>query len=340
MPQSTVISVENQLQSAKRVLFLVPKHIGDTIFLTPAFAELRHNKPDLVVDALASSVAAAETLANNPLFTNIAMMSIQSLVKMSENYDAIVSFLECPLATYADVKQCLLYHMPAPKQILNQHWRQYTCEYLAKLFGYPTCSSIPYQLYPQDKHVERINRLLGKFAITPNMPLVGIHAGNSGIVRKSNDQLKRLRAYLGLKPISGKSWPLKNFVSMVERLHRHQRNLHFILTGTANENFIARAFKHLPYVISLIGETSVLELAALMQRLQMMISNDTGPLHVACAMDIPLISFFKLRSACLHAPVPKSGYSVMFKTDNMKKIKVKQVEQAFLELYAKKYSNG
>ena len=123
-------------------------------------------------------------------------------------------------------------------------------------------------------------------------------------------------------------------MAVVERIHQTHPDICFVLTGTPKENFIARYFEDLPYVKNLIGKTSVLELAALMSHFKLMISNDTGPLHVACAMDIPVISFFKHREGLLHGPMSKSGNNVMFTMDKIAKVPVDKVVDAFYKLYA------
>lgn len=55
-------------------------------------------------------------------------------------------------------------------------------------------------------------------------------------------------------------------------------------------------------VINLAGKTSVSQLAALIERLALFISNDSGPVHVASALDIPTLAIFG-------ATVPAQGFS-------------------------------
>jgi heptosyltransferase-2 len=44
--------------------------------------------------------------------------------------------------------------------------------------------------------------------------------------------------------------------------------------------------------LNLIGETSVRQMMALLSRSSLMITNDSGPMHVAAAFDIPLVAIF------------------------------------------------
>jgi heptosyltransferase-2 len=53
---------------------------------------------------------------------------------------------------------------------------------------------------------------------------------------------------------------------------------------------IAHAMKHTPIVLA--GETSLRELLSLMAGCRLMVANDSGPMHLAAAMGIPLIAIF------------------------------------------------
>jgi len=45
-------------------------------------------------------------------------------------------------------------------------------------------------------------------------------------------------------------------------------------------------------VINLAGKTSVSQLASVLKRCNLFISNDSGPVHIACAVETPVISIF------------------------------------------------
>jgi heptosyltransferase-2 len=53
---------------------------------------------------------------------------------------------------------------------------------------------------------------------------------------------------------------------------------------------IARAMKHTPMILA--GETSLRQLMAVMGQCRLVISNDSGPMHVAAALGLPLVAIF------------------------------------------------
>src|SRR3989338_9397784 len=44
--------------------------------------------------------------------------------------------------------------------------------------------------------------------------------------------------------------------------------------------------------LNISGETSVADLASLIKRSQLLVSNDSGPVHVACALGTPVVVIF------------------------------------------------
>ncbi len=67
-----------------------------------------------------------------------------------------------------------------------------------------------------------------------------------------------------------------------------------LLTGGPGEveigRDIERAMSHRP--LNLIGQTRVREMMALLSRCRLMITNDSGPMHVAAAFGVPLVAVF------------------------------------------------
>jgi heptosyltransferase-2 len=71
-------------------------------------------------------------------------------------------------------------------------------------------------------------------------------------------------------------------------------NADVLIFGSAAERplaeEIARSMKHTPTIVA--GETSLRQLLALMARCRLMVANDSGPMHLAAAMGIPLVAIF------------------------------------------------
>lgn len=86
----------------------------------------------------------------------------------------------------------------------------------------------------------------------------------------------------------GKEWPMERWAELATWLVR--RGCHVMVVGM-------RPAKQIKDAIHLEGKTSILQLAALAQRADLMISIDSFPLHVAQAMKTPTIGLFGVTSS-------------------------------------------
>ncbi len=90
-----------------------------------------------------------------------------------------------------------------------------------------------------------------------------------------------------------KRWPFDRFAGLADRLIG-ALNADVLIFGSAAERplaeDIASAMKHTPVITA--GETSLRQLLALMARCQLMVTNDSGPMHLAAGLGVPLVAFF------------------------------------------------
>ncbi|HEV2617141.1 MAG TPA: lipopolysaccharide heptosyltransferase II [Candidatus Acidoferrales bacterium] len=92
---------------------------------------------------------------------------------------------------------------------------------------------------------------------------------------------------------AAKCWLPERFAAVADRLV-DEFNADVILFGTPSEvevsRRIAARMRHQP--ISLVGETPIGELPALFSRCQLFIGNDSGAMHVAGAVGVPVVGVF------------------------------------------------
>lgn len=90
-----------------------------------------------------------------------------------------------------------------------------------------------------------------------------------------------------------KKWPVSHYIELARKLSA--ANIACVVSGVPSEKDMADAIVDgaaSPLVVSLAGETTLLELAALEKMAAMHVSSDTGPLHIANAMKTPIIALF------------------------------------------------
>lgn len=103
-----------------------------------------------------------------------------------------------------------------------------------------------------------------------------------------------------------KRWPLASFAALLRRAREHW-SASFVLLGSAGERAETDALEQqlgFDRVANLAGRTSLKQLAALFRRVQFAISNDSGPLHLAAGMGVPVLGLFTCTSPILSGPPP------------------------------------
>jgi len=90
-----------------------------------------------------------------------------------------------------------------------------------------------------------------------------------------------------------KCWPIERFAALADKI-LSQFSAYIAVTGTAPEAGIVERLKSLANVplSNLAGQTSISERIALLRAARLVVSNDTGPGHIAAALGVPLVMIF------------------------------------------------
>ena len=88
-----------------------------------------------------------------------------------------------------------------------------------------------------------------------------------------------------------KRWPQKNFIKLIGLL-RDRINIKILVITSKAEKELAQEIVGQKGVIDLRGKVSILELGALLKRSNLLISNDSGPVHIAASLNTPVIAIF------------------------------------------------
>jgi heptosyltransferase-2 len=141
---------------------------------------------------------------------------------------------------------------------------------IVKDLGIPVEDCYELDVPPADvKHMEQ---LLGRHGVDPQDYLVVVNAGG-------NWDLKR--------------WPYERFAQLVARLVRDFR-VKVVIPGADKDVGLAYSIAKLSGVepVVLAGSTDLKSLMALFKRANCVISNDTGPLHLAASLGTDVIALF------------------------------------------------
>ena len=90
-----------------------------------------------------------------------------------------------------------------------------------------------------------------------------------------------------------KRWPITRFTQLAEQLYTHC-GAGLIFVGSKSDTPAVReitAEKTYPY-LDATGKTSLRQLAELTSRTRLMVTNDTGPMHIAAGTGVPTVALF------------------------------------------------
>lgn len=284
-----------------RILIINVSRIGDTLLGTPLITALReHFGAELELTYLAHP-SRVELLENLPQIDNLGCISKRSAPFrgwLGKSYDyALVHGYDKPLLRYAlraahkvigfcqddpalNSKMYRALRNPKPD---GPHGVDVHTPFLAEI-GVPVKSRrLLYQV--SSKEADWADRQLQ--LLSGHQPLIAM------VVRS-----------FPTKPF--RDWPIECFVAAAQGIQASHPNAHFILLGGDKLQDAVSAFNlALPrHFTSFAGKLSLRQSAAILSRMQLYIGVDTGPTHLAGALQIPMVSLYHcLSRACHFAPL-------------------------------------
>jgi ADP-heptose:LPS heptosyltransferase len=136
----------------------------------------------------------------------------------------------------------------------------------------------PTLVVPSDAH-ENASRLLAD----AGHPLIGMHVSGGRAI---------------------KQWPPERF-ALVARAIVDDSGATIVLTGAAGDRPMAEIVKAaLPrdHVRDVVGHVDLLTLAGIIERMDLLVTGDTGPMHVAGAVGTPVVAIFGPSDPARYAP--------------------------------------
>lgn len=124
-------------------------------------------------------------------------------------------------------------------------------------------------------------------------------------LRRHVPHQRAIALHLGSQDLEFRRWPLDRFVQFAERLRSLTVEPSIVLTGTAPERLLIRAFidKYSGHAVDASDSGSLANTAALLQRCDLLVSNDTGIMHLAAAMGTPTVGLFGPNSPHYWGPI-------------------------------------
>ncbi len=107
---------------------------------------------------------------------------------------------------------------------------------------------------------------------------------------------KVIAFHVGCDPNAPRRWPLERYVGLMEKIAEHYVDVRFLLNAGPAEiedsRAVAQMAAHLPHPPRVIIPESIYEAAAVLTFCSLLISNDSGVMHIGVGVGIPVVSLF------------------------------------------------
>jgi heptosyltransferase-2 len=281
----------------RNILVRMPNWIGDLVMATPVLADLRHHWPESKLTAMCQGGIGAILEADPHLDEILSFKRPSGWIHRKEHGDILTplrqghydlgillthsfssawwfwrSHVQNRIGYATHWRSWLLnYPISLPQQIDHQHL-VITYKMLLQPLGIPL-SETPPTLYITEEEKLMVQEAFIQFDIQPGQIIIGINPGAS----------------YG----SAKCWLPSRFKEVAHRLLENPKIVLLFFGDKPGIPLVNEICKDLgSRAINLAGKTSLRELMAFIQACQLFLTNDSGPMHMASALNVPLVALF------------------------------------------------
>jgi lipopolysaccharide heptosyltransferase II len=330
----------------RRIFVFLREHIGDIVNSTPALHCLRQRFPDAYL-CVEVGDRAAGVLQNLPGIDEVWLRpkhqglwgKIRFIWRLKRaRFDlAVVLELHNDMAFHAWLagipvrvgvsrkRKFERFYTGVVRHSLTEHD---TLDHYRKVVELLGCDTTDYRprLYPTEADERHALQLLREAGYTGARPLIGINPGASYPHRR---------------------WFPERFGQLVDALQQH--GCDSVILGSPEDRHLTERIlsscQHAPMVLT--GKLSILQLAALMPHLSLLVTADTGPMHIAAAMGTRVLALYYGAAHPRHTgpfgnghriirhPEPCEGCTqerCLHDNECMRRIRVEEVSQAVLQM--------
>lgn len=280
---------------SKNILIVRMDRIGDVVLSTPAIKSIRDAYPDSYIAVLVRPYA-RDVVDGNPYINEVITYDKSgrekslagkvrfiahlkrkkfdlAIILHPKNSSHIVAFLAgIPNRLGYDKKAgiFLTKKVPHTKQYGLKHEIDYTLDILRYIGIEPADRSLHVPIKSSSE--ARVGEMLADGGASRDDKIITIHPAASCMSRR---------------------WPLERFAKVADILAGKYGARIVIISGPGDKvmgDKVAQLMKS--RAINLSGRTTISDLASILKRSKLLISNDSGPVHISCAVGTPVVSIF------------------------------------------------
>lgn len=292
-------------QQARRILAVRLDHFGDVLMTTPALSAIRANRPGAHIALWCSPAGAAAARAcglvdevlphRAPWMKHEHPDSLHEGVAQirSRQFDAAVIFTTCTQSALPAATACLMADIPLrlahsrehPYGLLSdwvperdnveagmRHEVQRHLDLVATLGWAPPHDRLRFEILDEDEN--RAIALLRHCGLPDGRPYVVMHPGATAASRR---------------------YPAERFGAVADGLWQ-ARGVRTVFTGTNGDREVVQRARQVMTSpsIDLCGQLDLGALGGVLSHASLLVSNNTGPAHLAAALSTPVVDLYAL----------------------------------------------
>ena len=293
-------------ERVKSILVFAYHGLGNFIMYTPALRALRERYPDARIDLqVGNNTGCEDVLAGAGLFDNIYNLRYSAgwgaWVKRAReiratHYDLIINEFHShswPLALLVATSRApyRLGHVTSPG------WPE-------EFSRYSYVFNLPVAMREDEHEIERYFDLAAaagaeRLPLAEAAPFIHLTADDRSFADSFMREQGCGGCVVGIQPgtspnMRWKQWPLDRYRAMVEQLLDEQPGTHVMLFGAPGElQMIEDLAQGLGARVSIAaGKTTIKQVAALIERCNLLVCNDSGLMHMAVAVGTPAVAIY------------------------------------------------
>ncbi len=341
----------------KNILIIKPSALGDIVLALPALSALRRNFPDAKISWLIRPEF-APLLKDHPHLDEILIFDRVLLGKAHFSiraFRALISLIRRLRKTHFDAVIDLqgLFRTASLGWLsgCKKRFGMANARELAILFYTSTVPLSSEWIHVVD-HYLKIVQAMGASELQVEFVLPrNLDAEDSAaeLLRGHGIEADDYIVFVPGSTDHNKRWPTDRFAILADRISS-QFHLPIIATGSAFESDTIERLRSLAEtrIINLAGRTSLAELVALLRSAKLVVSNDTGPGHIAAALGTPLVMMYSWsnpariapygRDECMVAREPYGRGLKIKSTDPKHSVKTITVDEVYQKACEQLYS--
>lgn len=285
----------------------MPNWIGDAVMATPILHDLKQKFPDARLTALCQPPIAS-LLSQDPHLTDIIRYTKPSgWIHRAEHTDVIEALSNGKYDTGILLTNSF--------SSAWWFWRGKVENRIgfAKLFrSWMLDVAVPFPANIEKMHLVSVYKeLLVPLGIPASTTLPKLYLGHEDRGFQKNffklNAISKDDVIVGINPGasygSAKCWPKERFKEVTEKLLENPNVVILYFGDTFGAELVKEICHDMPSrVINLAGKTTLSELMALIASCSIFLTNDSGPMHIASAFNIPLVALFGSTNAIKTGP--------------------------------------